>query len=123
MVLKVAFEDIPSDPTRDIYRQGGTLGEEYKHWFRAKFLQRFRLFFRYRLTAKIQPVSAQSLPDHASKESELRSTNHIGVRFAPKVAIPASSIFGRFETCRPAGTMSVPGGRSEVTAQRSNWRD
>jgi toxin YhaV len=46
--LKVAFEDIPSDPTRDIYRQGGTLGEEYKHWFRAKFLQQFRLFFRYR---------------------------------------------------------------------------
>lgn len=46
-VLKVAFEDIPSDPTRDIYRQGGTLGNNYKHWFRAKFLQQFRLFFRY----------------------------------------------------------------------------
>jgi toxin YhaV len=46
-VLKVAFDDIPSDPTRDIYRQGGTLGDDYKHWFRAKFLQQFRLFFRY----------------------------------------------------------------------------
>jgi toxin YhaV len=46
-VLKVAFEDVPSDPTRDIYRQGDTLGDEYKHWFRAKFLQQFRLFFRY----------------------------------------------------------------------------
>ena len=46
-VLKVAFDDIPSDPTRDIYRQGGTLGADYKHWFRAKFLQQFRLFFRY----------------------------------------------------------------------------
>lgn len=46
-ILKVAFEDIPSDPTRDVYRQGATLGEEYKHWFRAKFLQQFRLFFRY----------------------------------------------------------------------------
>ena len=46
-VLKVAFEDIPADPTRDIYRQGATLGDEYKHWFRAKFLQQFRLFFRY----------------------------------------------------------------------------
>ncbi len=46
-VLKVAFEDIPSDPTRDVYRQGGTLGDDYKHWFRAKFLQQFRLFFRY----------------------------------------------------------------------------
>jgi toxin YhaV len=49
-VLKVAFEDIPSDPTREIYRQGGTLGEEYKHWFRVKFLQQFRLFFRYQQT-------------------------------------------------------------------------
>jgi len=46
-VLKVALEGIPSDPTRDIYRQGGALGEEYKHWFRVKFLQQFRLFFRY----------------------------------------------------------------------------
>lgn len=47
VLLKVAFEDVPGDPTRDIYRQGGTLGNEYKHWFRAKFLQQFRLFFRY----------------------------------------------------------------------------
>jgi toxin YhaV len=47
-VLKVAFDDIPSDPTRERYRQGDTLGAEYQHWFRAKFLQQFRLFFRYR---------------------------------------------------------------------------
>ena len=46
-VLKVAFEDIPGDPSREIYRQGGTLGDDHKHWFRAKFLQRFRLFFCY----------------------------------------------------------------------------
>jgi len=46
-VLKVAFEDIPSDPTRDAYRQGNTLGDAYRHWFRAKFLQQYRLFFRY----------------------------------------------------------------------------
>jgi len=50
-VLKVAFEDIPGDPTRDAYRQGSTLGDEYKHWFRAKFLQQFRLFFRYQRSA------------------------------------------------------------------------
>ena len=36
-VLKVAFEDIP--------------GDDYKHWFRAKFLQQFRLFFRYQQSA------------------------------------------------------------------------
>ena len=50
-VLKVAFEDIPSDPTKDVYRQGETLGKNYKHWFRAKFLQQYRLFFRYQQTA------------------------------------------------------------------------
>jgi len=50
-VLKVAFEDIPGDPARDVYRQGSTLGEHYKHWFRAKFLQQFRLFFRYQQSA------------------------------------------------------------------------
>jgi toxin YhaV len=46
-ILKVAFEVVPGDPTRPVYRQGDTLGEDYKHWFRAKFLQQYRLFFRY----------------------------------------------------------------------------
>ncbi len=55
-VLKVAFEDIPGDPTRDVYRQGDTLGDEYKHWFRAKFLQQFRLFFRYQQSANIKVI-------------------------------------------------------------------
>ena len=55
-VLKVAFEDIPSDPTRDTYRQGGTLGEEYRHWFRAKFLQQFRLFFRYHQSTETKVI-------------------------------------------------------------------
>jgi toxin YhaV len=50
---KVAFELIPSDPTASIFRQGSTLGESYKHWFRAKFVQQYRLFFRYDLKSKI----------------------------------------------------------------------
>ncbi len=54
-VLKLALEDIPSDPTRSVYRQGNTLGGDRQHWFRAKFLQQFRLFFRYHQskTAKV----------------------------------------------------------------------
>lgn len=46
-IFKLAFDIIPEDPTRDAYRQGATLGARHKHWFRAKFLQQFRLFFRY----------------------------------------------------------------------------
>ena len=51
-VLKVAFENIPADPAGDVFGQGDTLGADYKHWFRAKFLQQFRLFFRYQQTGR-----------------------------------------------------------------------
>lgn len=52
-IAKLAFEVIPQDPTRFEYRQGNTLGDEFKHWFRAKFFQQYRLFFRYHATSKI----------------------------------------------------------------------
>ncbi|WP_456298299.1 type II toxin-antitoxin system YhaV family toxin [Acidithiobacillus ferrivorans] len=29
------------------YRQGNTMGQDYRHWRRAKIGRRFRLFFRY----------------------------------------------------------------------------
>jgi len=50
---KLIFEIIPQDPTRNDYRQGDTLGNNRKHWFRAKFFQQYRLFFRYRVKEKI----------------------------------------------------------------------
>jgi toxin YhaV len=52
-IVKLAFEIIPQDPTRPQYRQGATLGDEYKHWFRAKFFQQYRLFFRYHRESRI----------------------------------------------------------------------
>lgn len=45
---------VPSDPTAAIYRQGSTLGDDRKHWFRAKFGNgRFRLFLRYSSASKV----------------------------------------------------------------------
>lgn len=52
-ITQLAFDDIPQNPTREKYRQGGTLGNEHKHWFRAKFYQQYRLFFRYHLESRI----------------------------------------------------------------------
>lgn len=52
-IAKLAFEVIPQDPARSEYRQGGTLGDEHKHWFRAKFFQQYRLFFRYHAPSKV----------------------------------------------------------------------
>jgi toxin YhaV len=50
---KLMLEVIPADPARPEFRQGNTLGRDYRHWFRAKFLGRFRLFFRYDSKAKL----------------------------------------------------------------------
>lgn len=52
-IFKLATQDIPSDPTDAKFRQGDTLGGDNKHWFRAKFFQQYRLFFRYDLAAKV----------------------------------------------------------------------
>jgi len=52
-IAKLAFEIIPSDPTLPKYRQGSTLGDKHKHWFRAKFYQQYGLFFRFDTASKI----------------------------------------------------------------------
>ncbi len=49
----LAFDVIPQDPARLEYRQGSTLGNDHKHWFRAKFYQQYRLFFRYHASSKV----------------------------------------------------------------------
>lgn len=50
---KLAFDVIAQDPTRQEYRQGNTLGHEHKHWYRAKFFQQYRLFFRFHAPSKV----------------------------------------------------------------------
>ena len=52
-IAKLAFDAVPQDPARLEYRQGGTLGDDHKHWLRAKFFQQYRLFFRYHAASKV----------------------------------------------------------------------
>ncbi|MFA7267904.1 MAG: type II toxin-antitoxin system YhaV family toxin [Sterolibacterium sp.] len=52
-ITKLALEVIPEDPARPAYRQGDTLGTDRRHWFRAKFFQQYRLFFRFHATQRI----------------------------------------------------------------------
>ena len=46
-ISRLAFDVIAQDPARPEYRQGNTLGDEHRHWRRAKFFQQYRLFFRF----------------------------------------------------------------------------
>ncbi len=52
-LAQLMLRSIPVDPSRDEFRQGNTLGPAYRHWRRAKFGQRFRLFFRYDSNSRI----------------------------------------------------------------------
>jgi toxin YhaV len=46
-IRDLILEEIPRDPNSHIYGLGNTMGVAHRHWRRAKFLQRFRLFFRF----------------------------------------------------------------------------
>jgi len=46
-------EIIPANPSAPEFRQGDTLGPDNRHWFRAKFHGRFRLFFRFSTEKKV----------------------------------------------------------------------
>lgn len=72
-LTKMAFEVIPQDPTHEKYCQGDTLGDDYKHWFRAKFLQQYRLFFRYHLESKT--IILAWVNDEKSKRAYESSTD------------------------------------------------
>ncbi|MEQ8557737.1 MAG: type II toxin-antitoxin system YhaV family toxin [Henriciella sp.] len=52
-IQKIVIEKIPADPGAAEFRQGDTLGAENKHWFRVKFFQQYRLFYRFNSRAKV----------------------------------------------------------------------
>ena len=52
-LVQLMQDVVPSDPARDEYRQGNTMGSAYRHWRRAKLGRRYRLFFRYDSKAKV----------------------------------------------------------------------
>lgn len=50
---RLILDIVPTDPNRDEYRQGNTMGTAFRHWRRAKIGRRFRLFFRFDSKTKI----------------------------------------------------------------------
>jgi toxin YhaV len=52
-VRALVLDEIPRDPNARTYALGNTLGPAHRHWRRAKFLQRIRLFFRFDSLSRI----------------------------------------------------------------------
>jgi toxin YhaV len=52
-IAKLVARVIPAAPGKAEYRIGNTMGSACRHWSRAKFGRRFRIFFRYDSATKI----------------------------------------------------------------------
>ncbi|MGH9589727.1 MAG: type II toxin-antitoxin system YhaV family toxin [Terracidiphilus sp.] len=46
-IRRYILEIIPRDPGAAEFRLGNTLGPDNRHWFRAKFHERYRVFYRF----------------------------------------------------------------------------
>ncbi|MGI8840316.1 MAG: type II toxin-antitoxin system YhaV family toxin [Caulobacteraceae bacterium] len=52
-IRDLIFDEIPTDPNAPAFALGNTLGPHRRHWRRAKFMRRFRLFFRFDSVTRI----------------------------------------------------------------------
>lgn len=52
-IFRLVSESIPADPGAPAFRLGSTLGAHRKHWFRARFYQQYRLFYRFDSAMKV----------------------------------------------------------------------
>lgn len=52
-IRDLIMDEIPANPDDPAYRLGHTMGKQHGHWRRAKFLGRFRLFFRFDTASKV----------------------------------------------------------------------
>lgn len=52
-IVDLIATEIPRNPAANEFSLGNTLGPAHRHWRRAKFLGRFRLFFRYSSKARV----------------------------------------------------------------------
>lgn len=52
-IRRYIVEIIPRDPGAPEFRLGNALGPDNRHWFRAKFHERYRLFYRFSSKEKV----------------------------------------------------------------------
>lgn len=102
-ISRYTREVIPHDPNATEFRQGNTLGADNRHWFRAKFHERYRLFYRFSSKDKVIVYA------WVNDEATLRKA---GARTDPYTVFR-----GMLEAGNPPGTLAELVARSaEVSA-------
>jgi toxin YhaV len=109
-------EIIPRDPNVAEFRQGNTLGADNRHWFRAKFHERYRLFHRFSSKDKVIVyawVNDESTLRKAGSKTDPYTDPYTVFRAMLHVGNPPSSMMEliavskKFERDRPPGQQAA----------------
>jgi toxin YhaV len=52
-IVEIVLDEVPAAPDSPLFEQGNTVGRDARGWRRAKFLRRFRLFYRFDSRSKV----------------------------------------------------------------------
>ena len=96
-------EAIPRDPNSPEFRQGNTLGRDNRHWFRAKFHGRYRLFYRFSIEQKII-VYAWVNDGGSVRKSGSKTEPYVAFKAMLESGDPPSSFAELLRTSKELGT-------------------
>lgn len=96
-------EIIPRDPNAAEFRQGNTLGKDNRHWFRAKFHERYRLFFRFSTKEKVI-VYAWVNDEKTLRKSGAKTDPYTLFRGMLEAGDPPGSVEGLLRRARELGS-------------------
>jgi toxin YhaV len=98
--VRKILRDLQNDPTLVAYGLGNTLGPKARHWRRVKFLQQFRLFFRFSQKDRIVLLVWFNDPDTLRAYESDRDAYRVFSKML-KAGHPPSDLSELMRQCRP----------------------
>ena len=99
-IRRYVLDIIPRDPNAPEFRLGNTLGAGNRHWFRAKFHQRYRLFFRFSTKHKII-IYAWVNDESSLRKSGAKTDPYALFKSMLECGNPPASFDDLLKLCRP----------------------
>ncbi|MGQ0815319.1 MAG: type II toxin-antitoxin system YhaV family toxin [Gemmatimonadota bacterium] len=114
-LLRLITEEVPRDTGHEKYRQGNTLGPGYTSWYRAKFHQRYRLFYRFESKAKAIIYAWVNVEGGLRKAGDRNDPYAVFRKMLERGAPPTS-----FEQLTESGNLHQAGSRALIAGSEQH---
>jgi toxin YhaV len=113
-VIRLVMDVIPVNPASGSFLQGNKLGPTHRHWMRAKFYRRFRLFFRFHSSRRIIIYTWMNDESSLRNEGGRKDPYHLFRRMLERGAPPSD-----FDALlRESRTLKLPPDMNDAQAER-----